>query len=453
MTTTPRSGPIVLERVHRATFLPYIVPHSVATALSYILPAHSSVGRLDWLRDAWSAWQACEASHWHDLADDIETFRDMTGISVVECRDCGEVEYGAHADLYSHEYVCRECIDDYYFRCYNCSDLEHEGNGHLGYGGNESVCDYCFEHSYRFCDACDEFVHIDDDGHSHGCDCEAPHLRFSFPADGHGTIREDERLRVELPAGVISEQGMNDIAYRVWSDYYTESRDTFNTLIYGVGNIWQRKDGNFTRRLSSACYRAGFKIASATLSDIGNIASAHTSKEATYWIEVTRDLNESAEYFYHDDSCWWGSYAESRCALKSWGGLAIRSFYDEGSSSRSSSGRAWIQPLNGEFEATHDALNAQAFVVYNGYGALSGYVAARIVAQLTGFTYRKIGFVADGQYVNSGGYLVASEVLTSTTEAVRLKYELHDRRDARHVNPLACDVADEVATLELAVSA
>jgi hypothetical protein len=117
----------------------------------------------------------------------------------------------------------------------------------------------------------------------------------------------------------------------------------------------------------------------------------------------------SAAAFYHDDSCWWQGYSESRCALKTNGGFGLRTFDRHGDVT----GRAWVMPLklsaSGHLEPTFNTETPDAFTVFNGYGDLAGYTAPRIVGHMAGWTYRKIGFDASPMYVNAGGYLVAPE--------------------------------------------
>jgi hypothetical protein len=148
------------------------------------------------------------------------------------------------------------------------------------------------------------------------------------------------------------------------------------------------------------------------LSQVGNIGRDN-STGVDFEIEMTRDLNQSAEDFYHEDSCWWQSYSESRCSLKSNGGIGMRTFKSNGFRDRVN-GRAWIMPMrlddNGDLQPTFDSLTPDAFVIFNGYGDLSGYTPARIVAHMAGMTYRKISFDCSPMYVNgNSAYLVTSE--------------------------------------------
>jgi hypothetical protein len=175
------------------------------------------------------------------------------------------------------------------------------------------------------------------------------------------------------------------------------------------------------------------------MSQIGTIARDH-SKPVEVEIEVTREFNESAAYFYHEDSCYWGSYYESRCALKTNGAFGLRSFRGG-----AVSGRAWVMPLRHvdrlrtgpDLTPTFDTMGADAFVVFNGYGDLGGYAASRIVAHMAGWTYRKIGFGCDPMYINAGGYLVAPEHIAEpyTDGSLKLSVPQHsDLYESEKVN-------------------
>jgi hypothetical protein len=103
-----------------------------------------------------------------------------------------------------------------------------------------------------------------------------------------------------------------------------------------------------------------------------------------------------------------------------------------------------VQPLrelegSGEtsFGTTHNTENADAYIVYNVYGELDGYTAARLVAYLTGKTYRKVLWVQEPQYVNGNtGYLVASPRVCAEVKEVKMEVDgnygeyWHHTRDA-----------------------
>jgi len=93
------------------------------------------------------------------------------------------------------------------------------------------------------------------------------------------------------------------------------------------------------------------------------------------------------------------------------------------------SGRAWIQPLDENLEPISDLDNAVAYLVYNGYGDLEGYVGTRIVAYMTSKSYRKIGLNIYGQFVNGdSGYLVADEAICADITSISFDYPMHKVR-------------------------
>ena len=374
----------------------------------------------------------------HDRDQFEEVIARVTGRSPEWCgnEDCDEVCFDTTRveGEYGTIYVCNKCLDRHYSQCSRCDTYATSTNT-LPHG--REYCDSCYEDHTTYCETCDtQYADCDGDDHAHKCECEAPNPSFEFPANGKGTVRENERLVVELPKGTIDEEGMYRIKCYLIDAIHDETRWVLDDVLAEVGPVWQQKRGNFTRRLSSALYKRGTKLAPSDVSEIGNIARQHSSDTATWNVEFTRDLNQSASFFYHSESCWWQSYAPSRCCLKSWGGLGMRTF-DDGASTHRPSGRVWIQPLNENYDATHDTLNAHAYVVYNAYGEnLTGYVAARIVAYLTGKTYKLIDFdtQVDDTYVNNDkGYLVASEEVCADTESIYLDHNPHDTRDARSV--------------------
>ena len=286
--------------------------------------------------------------------------------------------------------------------CDDCGDPVWSGSFHGRVADGNEVCHRCLER-YYWCDHCDGYY---PDPHEHGSECEAPRQSFAFPLADGSTLRSDTTLTVETPAGLISEAGMSEVLNRLWS--------ALNWYAYNVGIApeWQTKDGNFTKRLAKLALQSGYKIPAPLLSDIGNIARAHSSSGNSHSVQLTRDLNQPASEFVHSSSCWWGSEWKSRCALKQEGGFAIRTFTDS-TCYANVIGRAWVMPLSVErrgsgyhVELTEDSGSAGAFVVFNAYGP-DGYEFARIVAQMRGWTYRKIAFQCNPMYVNSGGFLVA----------------------------------------------
>ena len=342
------------------------------------------------------------------------------------CGDCGRP--GWDDELYTtgnNSVICESCREESWITCESCEGL-YQNDDLTSVLDEALICDSCRGSYYSYCEDCEGWYHDDDyESHSrHGGDgcCESPQREFTIRNDGFGLLANDTRITVTLPAGIISGEGIKAI-----------SRYLRNCGIHGVscdldelGNEWQAKNGNFAKRLSRQAYQAhGTKLSQEVLSQVGYIAREH-SNPVSVDIKVTRNLNQDAKYFYHGDSCWWGSYSESRCALKTNGGFGLRSF----DSQDRVSGRAWVLPLKqdsqGRLVPTFETRTPAAFVVFNGYGDLSGYAASRIMAHLSGWTYRKTGFSCSYMYVNGGsGYLVAPEVIAEKHTELRLDVLQH----------------------------
>jgi len=77
-----------------------------------------------------------------------------------------------------------------------------------------------------------------------------------------------------------------------------------------------------------------------------------------------------------------------------------------------------------------DTMTPDAFIVFNGYGDLSGYGPARIMAHMAGMTYRKVAFTCTPMYVNGEqGYLVAPEALAEKYTDGRLSLTVPQHAD------------------------
>lgn len=346
------------------------------------------------------------------------SFLDGDSLEIIWCESC--VEPGSFGEdemtgVKGGEYACESCLEDDYFYCESCD--EYDTTFDASYVNGNYVCEDCEDRYYSYCDECDESYHNDyseDHDHAEDCDCEAPpeSQAFTMRNDGEDPLAQDTRATISLPAGEIDEQGIQRIV-----EYLLSAKRSSAAVIVSrgiIGIAWQTREGNYTKRLSRANHKDGGEaLTPEMMSQIGVIARDH-SKPVDHQIKVTRDLNLSASDFYHGESCWWSSHSESRCALKSNGGIGLRTFGDRGHVT----GRAWIMPLKVKDGAgltpTTETLDPDAFVVFNGYGDLSGYTAARIVAHMAGMTYRKISFDVDPMYVNSNaGYLVAPEAIAA----------------------------------------
>lgn len=410
--------------------------------------------------DALKFCEDCEQAH-HE--DDGHAFSDKHYCDdcfeqYTTCDDCGDLESRDEITMvFGEEFVCVSCRQRNYSSCDQCDAWHHDDNVTNVLGN--TVCEPCRDRHCSFCDDCDEYYydsdgctgeHDDDDDEDSYC-CDSPARQFTVP-NGEFVLCNDTRTTVTLPTGFIDDEGIQRMRRALeraeqWSASY---------IVGALDRRWQTKEGNFTKRLGKALHKEnGTKLDSQLVSTIGNIAREHSSGTAAFHVEVTRELNMSARDFAHSDSCWWQSYSASRCSLKANGGFGLRSFSsgDEASYGHVT-GRAWVMPAKLVERApvvntgcgdetccptpkpkpgltpTFDTHKADAFVVFNGYGDMSGYTAARIVSQMVGMTYRKIDFGCSPMYVNGeSGYLIAPEDLASQYTDGSLYFSTHYHSD------------------------
>lgn len=411
------------------------------------------------------------AEHLRNLTTEPERVEE----ELVFCNDCSTP---VHNDPESDDetvvavqggdvYVCtRSCIA-YYSACTNCDE---QRRGMVSDIHGALICDGCREDSWSHCEECDAYYPDNEiDNHRHGkCDCEPKGKTFSIRNDGDELLANDTRVTVTLPAGVISEEGMYAIGnylrtlhpyYSPYDAAYDETRDkeridywALSQRLEELGELWQTKQGNFTKRLSRFAYKEyGIKLPPAVVSQVGCIARDH-STSINFDIEVTRELNLPASAFAHEESCWWQSYSASRCLLKTNGGFGLRTFNENGYVQ----GRAWVMPLRQEevgqrkrLTPTFDTREPDAFMVFNGYGDLSGYAPARLLSHMAGMTYRKVSFECDPMYVNNeAGYLVAREEIAEryTDGSVNLVVNIHSDLFDREAQQGLFDIASITTT-------
>lgn len=344
------------------------------------------------------------------------------------CDQCGDLDLRENGNDTSGGWACESCIANYYSWCESCEEYATDTRNTLN---DQNVCGNCLDRCYYFCDDCDGYYYQDDcDDHQHdgdGC-CKSPAVDFAVRNDGDPMLPNDVRVTVSLPAGTIDNEGLQRIRFHLHDVGMYEAAG----LVPSLGDKWQTREGNFTKRLSRLVYKSlAQKVPPAVLSQVGCIAREH-STSVDFAIEVTRNLNMSAEDFAHEESCWWASYSASRCALKTNGGFGLRTFDAYGDVC----GRAWVMPLRSPGSTsttptlvpTFNTLTPDAFIVFNGYGNLDGYSAARIISYMAGWTYRKINFRCAPMFVNSdSGYLIAPEDIAAkyTDGSLYLEVDQH----------------------------
>lgn len=392
-----------------------------------------------WLEKCDQEWQRSRFLEWLRTRCVQPEFADFAF-----CTDCSKV---VHLDNTSPaggersgQVVCDDCVDNWWV----CSYCHRYFTETTTIYDDCEACTSCRDARFIWCANCDEYISVDDTHscYESDCGCDSPAPVFSIRNDGGEPLANDTPAAVRLPSGVISDEGIGQIAnlVREWAMTLTpdDSTPTFAysdqqragiNLSYSlekIGYAWQTKDGNFTKRLSRYAYKTwALKIPPELISSVGNIASAH-SVEVDFTIDVTRDLNRDPGEFANSGSCWWSDYVSARCALKNNGGFGLRTIEERESTYggyTACTGRAWVMPVkvrctepDGKpgLSPTFETLNPDGFVVFNGYGRLEGYAAARIMAHLAGMTYRKIGFTSEPMYINNeSGYLVAPEEIAA----------------------------------------
>lgn len=430
--------------------------------------AHGTAQRLMLSSDLWgkltTLWRQYQAGtlpgqshdpcrHGHD--EFVTLMRALTIDDEIEdwigwCLDCG----GPHHEDDLHDVAggeaCEPCRDSNFSTCDQCDTyFQHENLTRTL--GDDDVCRPCLENYWSWCDNCDGWRHDGDyHDHQHDCGCEAPAQTF-WVRNGDGpALRNDTRARISLGGDSISDEGLNAICYYLRHQSAEAAMPSLDpsvshvmVMVQLVGHVeslgaqWQTRQGNYPKRLSRLAYkRFNLKLSPETLSQVGNIARAH-SRPIDFDIEVTRDLNMSAEEFANDGSCWWPGgevdHVSSRCALKNNGGFGLRTFTEVKTGTYDwprVEGRAWVLPLRvdlrGDLSPTFEPRCAEAFVVFNGYGDLDGFSGARLIAHMAKMSYSKITFRCGPMYINGDfGYLVASEEILAEHDRVSLNLDPH----------------------------
>lgn len=288
--------------------------------------------------------------------------------------------------------------------------------------------------NYRFCDQCNDWFR---GTHVHPCACVPLHPHFTF-RNGVTTVADGERFSVEMPKGYVTAVGQAAIGR------YLENKGVYCGIDWDqIGAEWTTNRGTMPKRISSfvAKYNKEFgyeyRLTSDMLADIGMIAKDNTAKESMFHLQMSRDLNQSAAYWFHTASCWFGTsdQGRARCAFKSSGGFGLRSF--KSATSDEVVGRVWVQPLNNRLQPTHQSLDCYGYVVFNNYGNLDGYSTARVIAQMTGMSYKKVSYRCEMHYVNnSSGYLIAPPDVCARVHEVRIpKLDIHDTFDGKTFQP------------------
>lgn len=78
------------------------------------------------------------------------------------CENCGELHDKEKMTETDIGYICSECLESDFTRCFECGDLIHNDNIRTArsdrYGREVYVCEYCCNRSYTLCEECGEYV-------------------------------------------------------------------------------------------------------------------------------------------------------------------------------------------------------------------------------------------------------------------------------------------------------
>jgi hypothetical protein len=355
------------------------------------------------------------------------------------CGNCGSPEHAAKTEVVDGINVCQRCLA-YYRRCAICRTMT--GNLTVVPDRRTGVCAGCLGANYLWCRDCNIYYPNEQARqHRHASCCESPGQDFTFPF-GEGHIPPEKQVEVALEGGRLSALGQAKVVQhliRVAGDlgdiYEAGSRahKMYNLACHIDQGHFSREvknaDGTYTTRLKRTAYKEfSLKVEPQVLTQIGNIVSQHSSG-GTYTVEVTRDLNKNPSEFGNGSSCWWTQYKASRCALKTNGGLALRSM--RGTAVH---GRVWVMPLkvgaDQNLAPTFDT-GTGIYFVFNGYGDLSEMVGPRVLAHMVGAeAVERIGVNVDRYYVNSNsGYLVGPQSVIDKHCRAGLTMTLPDHSD------------------------
>lgn len=419
---------------------------------------HDNMADCDCLRHEGST--VCEVGEGHTVDD---------GLWCKACVEKGVDEGAIH--------LCARC-DDYSTTC-------------MGVGGS-CGCQRCYENHGAYCEACDERYWVAEENHEHDEDedddrdqsgdcCDSPMMEFTLPihpgaalydtlvseqSDTHlGTdepvLHNDVTYDVVIPGGKIRDDEWQAIrtllADIVTVEYpmpeseipFAGSNINYKLIreINGVHALVSREykpkgQAVYAKRLRAAIYNKtkeiygvdrAVSLTPGQVSQIGMLARKG-SDPLELQVEVTRDLDLPAWEFSHPESCWWTDYSHSRCTLKSNAGFGIRSFgYKEGyGDMMQPTGRAWVYPCKVDH---HDVLTPtfgtpDAYVVFNGYGALQEENGAKALAHALGLSagLTVYSFYGENMYVNgNSARIVASPETLARPLRISNDYKRHGR--------------------------
>ncbi|MEM0142894.1 MAG: hypothetical protein QXL94_02935 [Candidatus Parvarchaeum sp.] len=201
--------------------------------------------------------------------------------------------------------------------------------------------------------------------------------RFEVLPDRFNTERYDVTVDDLVPVGVREEIIKLLKAYvDIW-----RAEVSLSSMVDAVNAIdWHNnsESGSLVKRIGKVFY----KITGASLKDymrdsIGNMVKDYTKLD--YCITFDRNVKLEAKDFYNEDSCWWGEYRISRRTFAELGGIGMLDLDLDGTIL----GRVWLIALDSHYKPLlGDIVEAEHYLLFNGYGTLGTDKAAMVVSTL-----------------------------------------------------------------------
>lgn len=132
--------------------------------------------------------------------DDLEDVcRDCRNEHYANCNDCSEtVSNDDTLRTASGDTICDECYGDNYATCEDCSDVVSDGEINSIADGNGYVCDGCYNNSYFRCEGCDTSYHDNNNAGNNRCgDCYESHDDYDSDCDCDDCQRENRTTLVK----------------------------------------------------------------------------------------------------------------------------------------------------------------------------------------------------------------------------------------------------------------
>jgi len=223
-------------------------------------------------------------------------------------------------------------------------------------------------------------------------------------------MHSGEIKEITIGGGDVSSSGMRAIYDAIYNK--TRGEEAYGVSISRLleperfDPSWVTKEGNMPKRIAKILLTDHhLKLTEDLMAELGNIAKAYTTKPSVQRVRLDRVIGHDRHDYINDNSCWWTDYWYSRCTLKSLGGMAVRCYNEEGTESTA---RGWLIPLQFDdykWQPQPDLGKATGYVVFNVYdrsNRLEAMHFGRMIAQMTGKSYKRLGLAVHNMYVNGG---------------------------------------------------